>query len=165
MSNKESDEISSLYREAMLYEIGIDRQFDYDKAYELWDQAANLGDIYARKRCQEIENKGLLTKAPKTQAPESKNIKILFIDDDLSVRQLAHMVLEQNGYNTIFAENGEDALTKLSKHPDIKLVILDLNMPKMSGLHFLSYIRRMSMLEGVPIVICTGYIENELLKK
>ena len=172
--DEDQDQTLSFYtKEAVLFEIGIDRPNDYERAYDMWAKAASLGHIYARARCQELEAKGLIKPRKSDTNDENsnqvgmstKNTKILFVDDDKEIIELAEQILSRVGYTPILATNGEEALQQVGKHPDIRMVFTDLNMPKMNGFHFLNYIRQMSMLEGIPIIVCTGYVENQLLHK
>lgn len=85
-------------------------------------------------------------------------LKILLIEDDtievmkfnrvLSNLSLQHEILEAN--------NGEEALELLhdtSKRPDI--IVLDLNMPKLNGLEFLSILKKDAVLKYIPAIILT----------
>ncbi len=65
-----------------------------------------------------------------------KKKKILIVDDDTTNRKLLQTILSvKGGYEVIEAENGVEALEKLS--PDISIVLLDLIMPVMDGISFL----------------------------
>jgi len=67
--------------------------------------------------------------------------RILVVDDEPSVREMARHVLESEGYEVLTANNGLDGLRALSKSlPD--LIISDLNMPLMSGFEFLAMVRK-----------------------
>ena len=59
---------------------------------------------------------------------------ILVAEDNEQVRQLAEIILTQDGYTVITAENGRKALDLLSQpDSDVKLILTDLNMPEMDG--------------------------------
>jgi CheY-like chemotaxis protein len=67
--------------------------------------------------------------------------RILIVDDDRSICFTVAMLLRDEGYETVTAEDGFDALLQMkSDMPEV--VISDLNMPRMSGFEFLSVIRR-----------------------
>jgi len=51
------------------------------------------------------------------------------------------------------ALNGQDGLGKLEKHPDISLILLDINMPMMNGLEFIKKLKEMGKFDHIPIVI------------
>ena len=67
--------------------------------------------------------------------------RILVVDDEQAVRHVFAQMLQEEGYEVATAENGIDALLKLTQFsPDV--IVSDLNMPKMSGFEFLSVVRR-----------------------
>jgi two-component system chemotaxis response regulator CheY len=53
----------------------------------------------------------------------------------------------------IHAQNGQDAMEKLTKHPDVNLLLVDINMPVMNGLDFIKKIKETGKYEHIPIVI------------
>jgi sigma-B regulation protein RsbU (phosphoserine phosphatase) len=68
--------------------------------------------------------------------------KIMVVDDepDLEslIRQRFRKKIRENEYDFVFANNGLQALTKLLEHPDIGLILTDINMPEMDGLTLLA---------------------------
>ena len=71
--------------------------------------------------------------------------RILVIDDELSIRKLLKMELEEEGYEVVVAEDGIDALDKLSKER-FDLITLDIRMPNMDGIEFLTRVRELSLI-------------------
>ena len=66
--------------------------------------------------------------------------RILVVDDEPSICEIAGQILESEGYEVLTAKDGVDGLNALSKSlPD--LIISDLNMPRMSGFEFLAVVR------------------------
>lgn len=82
--------------------------------------------------------------------------KLLFVEDEDEIRESVALMLRQEGYDVICAENGVDALIELS--PDVSLVILDVMMPGMSGYEVCRHIRKKSK---VPILFLTAKSEEE----
>ncbi len=78
---------------------------------------------------------------------------ILTVDDSASVRQVVSFALRDAGYQAVEAGDGHDALTKLE--PDFRLVITDLNMPKMDGIELIRRIRSGHVNRYVPIIVLT----------
>jgi len=66
--------------------------------------------------------------------------KILVVDDDYINRKLLINILKKKLYEVehIEAEDGEEALIKLHQNPDIALILLDIEMPKVNGIEFLT---------------------------
>lgn len=67
--------------------------------------------------------------------------KILIVDDSSTIRAVVGDFLTKNGLVVITAVDGLDGLDKLRANPDIKLVLSDVNMPKMDGLTMVEKIR------------------------
>jgi CheY-like chemotaxis protein len=81
--------------------------------------------------------------------------KILIVDDEPDIVSYMEMILQDNGYETIVAGNGNEALEKTrSEKPD--LVTLDISMPEASGTRFYKEVRTDQELAGIPIFIVTG---------
>jgi len=80
---------------------------------------------------------------------------ILLADDEDGVRRLTAAVLEHNGHRVIQAKDGEEALEAFRKsRKQVRLVVLDLKMPKMSGWETLDRIRRLD--PSVPVILTSG---------
>ncbi len=79
--------------------------------------------------------------------------KILVADDEPAMNTLVCDFLAKEGYETISAEDGEDALEKFRENPDISLVILDIMMPKIDGWEVCRTIRETS---NVPVLMLSA---------
>ncbi|MCY3414399.1 MAG: PAS domain S-box protein [Candidatus Heimdallarchaeota archaeon] len=88
--------------------------------------------------------------------------KILLVDDDTMVRNVTTRMIKHFGFQVIAAENGQIALDKFSSMDDIRIVILDLTMPVLSGRETLKILRGLS---NVPVIITSGYSEYSLDNK
>jgi DNA-binding response regulator resD len=84
-------------------------------------------------------------------------VKILVVDDEARMRKLVKDFLSIKGYRVMEAENGEDAVEKFMANRDIKLILLDVMMPKMDGWETLRIIRENS---NVPIIMLTARSEE-----
>lgn len=84
-------------------------------------------------------------------------VKILVVDDEARMRKLVKDFLSIKGYRVMEAENGEDAVEKFMANRDIKLILLDVMMPKMDGWETLRIIRETS---NVPIIMLTARSEE-----
>lgn len=81
--------------------------------------------------------------------------KILVVDDDPDSRRLVSDVLEMQHYHVVSVELGQKALNYMHEQiPD--LVILDVNMPDMTGLQVTRNMRTSPTLSQVPIILFTG---------
>ena len=92
-------------------------------------------------------------------------IKVLLVDDQNSVRQMARMTLEEIGFRHILeAENGVKAMETASLQP-LDLIISDYNMPEMDGLALLRAVRGHPAVRKVPFILLTGRGDRELVVK
>ncbi len=89
--------------------------------------------------------------------------KILVIDDSLMVRQQVRRALAPVGFGIIEATDGVDALAKLAANADARLIVCDVNMPRMSGIEFLEQCERNG--NKVPIVMLTTEGQPELIER
>jgi len=90
--------------------------------------------------------------------------KILIIDDDPAIRELYETGFKQIGYEVQVAVNGEDALSKtLSFKPD--LLLLDIMMPEIHGLHVLDIIKATPEAKDMKVVVFTALSDDEAQQK
>jgi CheY-like chemotaxis protein len=82
---------------------------------------------------------------------------ILIVEDDPEIRETLAQVLEDEGYAVATAENGRDALVKLSELPRPCLILLDLMMPVMSGSEFLVALRQRPVADDIPVIIVSAW--------
>ena len=88
---------------------------------------------------------------------------ILVADDDRDVVTFVSTVLEKSGYKVISAKNGEEALEKIkANRPD--LVILDVLMPKQSGIRLYRELKTDQSLKDIPVVILSGISKRTFLR-
>ena len=80
---------------------------------------------------------------------------IMVVDDSISVRQVVGMALENAGYEVIEAEDGLDALKKLTG-TKIHLIISDVNMPNMNGIEFVKAAKQLPAYKFTPIIMLTS---------
>ena len=81
--------------------------------------------------------------------------RILVVDDSPTIRKVVASILEDNGYETVTAENGEDGLDKLHDG-SVDLVLTDFVMPKMNGYQFCREVRADEQLKALPIVLMSA---------
>lgn len=81
--------------------------------------------------------------------------KILVVDDEPDMVTWLTTIFEDNGYDTLSAENGIEAFDKArAEHPD--LITLDISMDRESGLKALRNLQESNETSGIPIIIVTG---------
>jgi two-component system phosphate regulon response regulator PhoB len=89
--------------------------------------------------------------------------KVLVVDDDPDVRSFVVTVLEENQYVPLVAEDGVEGLEMIIKEkPD--LVILDVLMPRGSGIRLYRKLKTDDNLKAVPVIMFTGIALRSFLK-
>lgn len=87
--------------------------------------------------------------------------KILIAEDEKDLRDLYKMRFELESFETIFAKDGEEALEKVKKEkPDVML--LDIMMPKKSGMEVLEELKKDSSTKDMPVVVLTALPNKKL---
>ena len=81
---------------------------------------------------------------------------VFLIEDEEELREMMREALELNGYSVVTAEEGSQALAKLSAIQNLCLVILDLVMPGMNGWDFFKAMRQRVEFGAVPVVVYTS---------
>ena len=85
---------------------------------------------------------------------------IMIVDDEELMRETAGFLLEECGYDVIFAENGEKAISQyLERDKEISAVLLDLSMPKLSGLQTFEELKKIN--NNVKALLSSGLATDE----
>lgn len=96
-------------------------------------------------------------------ATNLSNKSVLIVDDSPTVQNFVSMSLKPKGFDTIKANNGEEALEKL-KLVDVTLIITDLNMPEMDGITLVQRLRNSEDYKDVPIIILSSLTDEEYVR-
>lgn len=90
--------------------------------------------------------------------------KILVADDEADlevlIRQKFRQKIRDQHYEFVFAANGKEALDKMQQHPDVAIVLSDINMPEMDGLTLLTRLNEVSPLSKTVMVSAYGDMDN-----
>lgn len=90
--------------------------------------------------------------------------KILLVDDDASVRQIAKSMLEKSGYTVLTAYDGRKALDVYREHMDeIRAIVLDLTMPRMDGEETFNELQKIN--GNIKVLMSSGYSEQEISQR
>ena len=89
--------------------------------------------------------------------------KVLIVDDDVDVRTFVSSVVEDIGYKPELAKDGEEGIGKVKKEkPD--LVILDILMPKESGIKMYRALKTDSQFSDIPVIVLSGIAKRTFLR-
>jgi DNA-binding response OmpR family regulator len=93
---------------------------------------------------------------------------VLIVDDDEPTQQLIAALMRRNGFDSVIAANGAEAVKALGT-ADFAIVILDLMMPEVDGQAVIEYVERER--QNVPVIVCTAAgprrtdtIDNKVVK-
>ncbi len=86
---------------------------------------------------------------------------VLIVDDHADLRETLAEILEEEGYTTAQAANGQEAFDYLQANPLPSLILLDLMMPIMDGWEFRKHQCREPALAEIPVVVVSGADEQE----
>ena len=81
--------------------------------------------------------------------------KVLVVDDDVDIRKVVSKLVEKSGYTTIEAKNGVEGMGKVREEkPD--LIILDILMPKESGIRMYRELKIDEALKEIPVIVLSA---------
>jgi two-component system chemotaxis response regulator CheY len=87
---------------------------------------------------------------------------LLITDDDSNFRETLRFVLEPRGYRIILAADGQEALDILA-HSDVHLVLLDMHMPRLTGLETLRRVKQMRL--RMPCILLSARLDECLIQQ
>jgi two-component system cell cycle sensor histidine kinase/response regulator CckA len=99
-----------------------------------------------------------------THRDSLRGTTVLVVDDEEAVRHIAQTALLAQGCKVLLARGGGEAIDLLTVHSDqVSVVLLDLNMPGLSGRESLSFLR--SVQPKLKVIISTGFVETNVIKQ
>lgn len=87
---------------------------------------------------------------------------LLVADDDPIFRETVQQVLEAEGYRTLLASTGEEAVA-LARQQDVHVLLLDFHMPMLTGLEAFRLVRQVK--QNVPCILMSGAIDPETVEQ
>lgn len=82
--------------------------------------------------------------------------KVLLVDDDSATRGMLKMLLEDSGFEVSEAADGAAAVRQ-ARAESPSLIILDINLPAMTGVEVLSVLRAGDATKAIPVIMCTAH--------
>jgi twitching motility two-component system response regulator PilG len=86
---------------------------------------------------------------------EAGPVKVLVIDDSNTIRRSAEIFLRQAGFDVILAEDGFDALAKISDHQP-RVIFVDIMMPRLDGYQTCTLIKQHPRLKSTPVIMLSS---------
>ena len=87
---------------------------------------------------------------------------ILITDDDPVARETLREIVAPQGYRTLMAESGEEALDLIREH-EVHLALMDMHLPRLSGLETLALVRQMK--GTIPAILITADQDENLMRR
>lgn len=87
---------------------------------------------------------------------------VLITDDDLGFRETLRSIIEPEGFHTLLASDGEEALSVVQAEP-VHLVLIDMHMPKLTGLETLREMRQMQVV--LPCILMSAEADETLVEQ
>lgn len=88
---------------------------------------------------------------------------LLIADDDRAARETLREVLEPEGYRTYLASDGQEAVEIVRAQSDIHLLLLDVHMPRLTGLEAMAVLRQFR--HGLPTILLTAKQDDTLMRQ
>jgi CheY-like chemotaxis protein len=85
---------------------------------------------------------------------------VLIVDDDPLTRRLAWSILAKQDYRVVEAADGVEALEIVATGTPLALIVLDLNMPRLSGREVLAKLKRSDSTARIPVIVLTASVED-----
>lgn len=95
-------------------------------------------------------------------ASQPREQLLLVDDEEEALLELAEL-LENQGFRCHVATSAKVALQQLTRHPDIALVITDLNMPEESGISLIKRLREHTARQHLPVIVTTGHADPDVV--
>ena len=112
----------------------------------------------ARSHADDPDAESALLDAAGAQRRTGRRTILVVEDDDLDMK-LFHDLLSENGYRILQTRNGREALELARRHrPD--LILMDIQLPEVSGLDVTASMKRDDALNAIPIVAVTAYLND-----
>ena len=87
---------------------------------------------------------------------------LLITDDDRDFRETLRGVFQDRGYRTLLAEDGEEALEIVARE-DVHLLLLDMHMPRLTGLETIRRVRQLDLLIQLPCILISAALDSEIV--
>lgn len=96
---------------------------------------------------------------------EDKKPRILVVDDDEGLQKLVTTLLERAGMDHVSALNATQAAQTLKQGPLPDLILLDLMLPDVSGIEFLTQMRSRQTFDNIPVVILSALADPDQIRE
>jgi CheY-like chemotaxis protein len=111
---------------------------------------------------QEYFESAILIRLGSLRMTSQQSYSILITDDDAAARETLREIVAPQGYRTLMAESGEEAIDLIRQH-EVHLALLDMHLPRLSGLETMAIVRQ---IKGViPAILITADQDDDLMRR
>jgi chemosensory pili system protein ChpA (sensor histidine kinase/response regulator) len=114
-----------------------------------------MNPVYLAYRTLGVHSTTGLPQATQPAAAKAAPAVVMVVDDSLTVRKITGRLLEREGYTVVTAKDGVDALEQMS-HGLPKVMLVDIEMPRMDGFDLARNVRGDARTQGIPIIIISS---------
>jgi len=114
-----------------------------------------MNPVYLAYRSLGVHSTTGLPQATQPAAAKAAPAVVMVVDDSLTVRKITGRLLEREGYTVVTAKDGVDALEQMS-HGLPKVMLVDIEMPRMDGFDLARNVRGDARTQGIPIIIISS---------
>jgi len=145
-----------------------DNDYPYIKNHinELMEEASKVQGIVEEYLSNEDSTKDTYNNLE--TLPSGMPEDIILVSDDSEVVRLFVKKIFDKDYDILVAKDGEETLNIIKEHEEdnkIKAILLDLNMPKISGFEVLEYMKENNLFNKMPVAIISGDSSSDAIKK
>ena len=97
-----------------------------------------------------------------TSSALNRPLSVLIADDDDSCRETLREIVEPEGYRTVLASSGEEAL-EIFQHESIHIAVFDVQMPRLTGLEAVELVHQVNAL--LPCILVTANASQEVIRQ
>jgi len=130
-------------------------------SFNLWLPLATEQQATEESRHQINQSAGSLSNYIENYAKALSGTTILVAEDNILNQQVVREFLQMASIRMIFANNGREAIAQLNQHPHVAAILMDVNMPEMSGIAATRIIRQQETHAGLPIIALTAGVTAE----
>ena len=114
-----------------------------------------MNPVHLAHRTLAIHSTTGMPHATQPAAAKAAPAVVMVVDDSLTVRKITGRLLEREGYTVVTAKDGVDALEQMS-HGLPKVLLVDIEMPRMDGFDLTRNVRGDARMQGIPIIIISS---------
>ena len=137
-------------------EVEAVAQLDQDTAI-IEDVEEIAAEVYVATLADENDGEDQPIVAAPVQTPlaAGEKVTILTVDDSPTIRKLLMMTLEREGFNVVQAQDGWEALVKMSEcNP--AMILSDINMPRLDGYKLCKFVKKHAKTKHIPVIMLSG---------